>query len=125
MHVRCTRSLAALQAGDLPRARVELRLHGDERLDIEASSDGYLLAESLAIVYAWAGGEQASFLARAAELEKVAHDRGHTSFYFLRMVDAIVAHIGDLALRARLHEALSRLSLLLDPEAERGPDSRA
>jgi serine/threonine-protein kinase len=125
MHVRCTRSLAALPAGDLPRARVELRLHGDERLDIEASSDGYLLAESLAIVYAWAGGEQASFLARAAELEKVAHDRGHTSFYFLRMVDAIVAHIGDLALRARLHEALSRLSLLLDPEAERGPDSRA
>ncbi len=125
MHVRCARSLAALQAGDLARADRELRLHGEERLDIEASSDGYLLAESLAIVYAWARGEQASFLGRAAELEKVAHDRGHTSFYFLRMVDSMVTHIEDASLRQRLHEALSRLSLLLDPEAERGPESRS
>ena len=124
MHVRCTRSLAALQAGDLSRADRELRLHGDERLDIEASSDGYLLAESLAIIYAWSRGEQASFLARAADLEKVAQDRGHTSFYFLKLVDAIVTHVEDAPLRRHLHEALARLSLLLDPEAERSPDSR-
>jgi serine/threonine-protein kinase len=120
MHVRCTRSLVALMNGNGARAEAELGLNGDRRPDLEASCDGYLFAESLGIIYAWARGEQTTFLARAAELEKVAQDRGITSFYFLRMLDTIASHIRDEKLRARVRDACGRLELLLNPQAERG-----
>lgn len=118
MHVRCTRSLALVQAGDIPAAEAALRPQG-EVIDVEEASDGYLLAESLAIVCAWARGQRETFMARAGELEKVAQDRGHPSFQFLRMYEAIVSFVEDSELRSQLNDALSRLTLLVVPEAER------
>lgn len=125
MHLRCVRSLAALEAGDLTRAEAALGLADIDKADVEASSDGYLFAEALGIVYASARGEAPDFLERAGALEKVAQDRGSPSFYFLRVAEAVAGRVGDPDLRGRLGAALSRLSLLLDPEAERGPESRA
>lgn len=125
MHLRCVRSLAALEDGDLDAAEALLGLADLDKTEIEASSDGYLFAESLAIVYASARGEAQDFLERAGALEKVAQDRGSPSFYFLRVAEAVASRVNDVDLRGRLRAALSRLALLLDPEAERGPESRA
>ena len=116
MHLRCSRCLEALQRGDVARAEAELSQEGERRKEAEASGDGYLFAEALGILCAWARGQTADFLARTADLEKVAQDRGVTNLYFLQVVEAIATHIEDRTLRDRVAEAASRLSLLLNPE---------
>jgi serine/threonine protein kinase len=114
--VHLARSIHALLFDGLDAAQVELR-RALARAE-EASTEGgdmRLLGEMLSVLYATARGEPVDLLARAAELEALAHERGFASFYFLNNLRAAVAHVRDQAMRASLSETLERLSLMLGP----------
>ncbi len=115
-YVLVARSLHALLFGEVARAESELReAHARAAQAEAAGGDAYLLAEVVAIVCAVARGESVDLLARAADLEKLAQDRGLSAFYWFDVLAAVLGHVRDPSLKAALEEALERLVLLLGP----------
>ncbi|HEY2510705.1 MAG TPA: hypothetical protein VGI39_07610, partial [Polyangiaceae bacterium] len=110
------RSMAAMLFETPDRARAELRRAHVRAAEADAEgADAYLLAEALGILYASARHEQIDLLARAGELQKIAHDRGIVSFYWFDVLRAMVRHVRDADVRATVGETLERLIVLLGP----------
>jgi hypothetical protein len=98
------------------RASAELRRAHARAASAEAEgADAYLLAEALGILYASARHEDIDLLARAGELQKLAHDRGFVSLYWFEVLRGMVTHMRDEVQRATVQETLDRLIVLLGP----------
>jgi hypothetical protein len=98
------------------RARAELRRAHARAAEADAEgADAYLFAEALGILYASARHEEIDLLARAGELQHVAHDRGMVSFYWIDVLRATASHIRESELRATVAETLEKLVILLGP----------
>ncbi len=113
---RCARSLHALRFESLERAQEEVR-RALRAAENDQLSDAHLFAEVLQILYETGRGEPVDVLSRASRLEAMAQDRGHSSFYWLGVLRAVLERIPSSSSTSAMKEALERVSLLLAPLA--------
>lgn len=118
--VKTVRSIYALRRLDADAAQREI----DEAraLGSEAGlpgTDAWLMAEAIGLVVSSARGEPLDLLARAAEIEHVATERGFASFFWLELMTQALTHVPDETLRNALLGPMARLSVLLGPAGKR------
>jgi hypothetical protein len=119
------RSIYAMLFESLDRASSELRRAYARAVGAEAEgADAYMLAEAVGILYASARHEDVDLLARAGELQKLAHDRGSVSFYWFGALRSTVAQMKDEGMRATVGDTLEKLIVMLGPAHSVGPAPR-
>ena len=102
-------SLVRLFDDDLAAARADL---ARARAGAESAGDAILLAGVIDVLHAAAAGEPIDYLAKAAELHRIAEEHGFAAFYWFDLLRAVVANAPE-RLRAPMSHAADRLVVLL------------
>ena len=108
------RAVHELRWGTLAAATEEVRRalkHGSD----PGGGDAYLLAEAMGVLFAAAHDDTVDLLSRAADLQRLARDRGFGSFYWFGVLDAALRAAAPFPEQRALLAVLERLVLLLGP----------
>ena len=110
------RTILALRGGDEAAALAHVT-EARELADAagQGGTDAWLMAEVLAIVVRVARGESHDVLARAAELEHLARERGFASFFWFDAMLEAIKRVPDPRSRERLLAPMQQFIMLLGP----------
>ncbi|MCW5837962.1 MAG: hypothetical protein KIS78_36570, partial [Labilithrix sp.] len=112
------RSLASLSASDREGAEAALtEAEARAREADRAGADAYVLVEVLGIVFDVARGALPDIAGPASGLERFAEEHGFEGFFWLELLEAIVARLPDFEASAKMSDALTRLRPVVGPES--------